>query len=79
MLGSETYHVNSTVKYMRAACKSIMYAVVNSWEYEGDVINPGMQNRVKLTIGIDVAVCVVLIALEALVIAKYRKKAKNGQ
>ena len=69
----------STVKYMRAACKNIMYTVVNSWEYEGDVLNPGMQNWVKLTIGIDVAVGIVLVALEALVIAKYLKKAKNEQ
>ena len=69
----------STVKYMRTACKNIMYVVVNSWEYEGDAAAGGMQNWVKMTIGIDVAICIVLIALEALIVRKYLKKTKNKQ
>ena len=69
----------STVKYMRTACKNIMYTVVNSWEYEGDVLNAGMQNWVKLTIGIDVAACIVLAALEVLVVTRYLRKAKDEQ
>ncbi|WP_243154186.1 glycoside hydrolase family 3 N-terminal domain-containing protein [Pseudoflavonifractor sp. 60] len=69
----------STVKYLRTACKNIMYVVVNSWEYETDVNVGGMPSWQKMAIGIDVAAGVVLAALEALIIKTYSKKSKKEQ
>lgn len=66
----------STVQYMRTACKNIMYTVVSSWKYETYISQTGMQDWVKVTIGIDIAAAVVLAALEGLVIAAYLRKKK---
>ena len=52
---------------------------MNSWEYETDPAAAGMPTWQKVTIGIDVAIGVALVALEALVIVNSRKKAKNEQ
>ena len=63
----------SSVKYMRQACKNVMYTVVNSWVYEEDGVDTGMPAWEKAVIGADVAVGVILIGLGALVWRRYRK------
>ncbi len=68
----------STVQYLRTASKNIMYVVVNSWEYEGDISEAGMADWMKVAIGIDVAAAVILIALEALVVKGARKRERAG-
>ncbi len=65
----------STVKYLRTASKNIMYVVVNSWEYEDEAAVNGMPGWEKALIGVDVVVAAILLALEALIIKKYRRKA----
>ena len=68
----------SSVKYMRQACKNVMYTVVNSWVYEEDGVDTGMPTWEKAVIGADVAVGVILLGLCALIWRKYKKDQKNG-
>lgn len=63
----------SSVKYMRQACKNVMYTVVNSWMYEEDGVDTGLPVWQKAVIGADVAVGVILLALCVLVWRKYKK------
>ena len=57
----------SSVKYMRQACKNVMYTVVNSWMYEEDGVDTGLPVWQKAVIGADVAIGVILLALCVLV------------
>lgn len=63
----------SSVKYMRQACKNVMYTVVNSWMYEEDGVNTSMLIWQRAVIGADVAVGVILIGMGVLVWRKYKK------
>lgn len=63
----------SSVKYMRQACKNVMYTVVNSWMYEEDGVDTGLPVWQKAVIGADVAIGVILLALCVLVWRKYKK------
>ena len=63
----------SSVKYMRQACKNVMYTVVNSWMYEEDGVNTSMPLWQRAVIGADVAVGVILIGMGVLVWRKYKK------
>lgn len=69
----------SSVKYMRQACKNVMYTVVNSWLYEEDGVDTGMPTWQKAVIGADVAVGVILLGLCVLVWRKYKKDQKAGK
>ena len=63
----------SSVKYMRQACKNVMYTVVNSWMYEEDGVNTSMPIWQRAVIGVDVVVGVILIGMGVLVWRKYKK------
>ena len=63
----------SSVKYMRQACKNVMYTVVNSWMYEEDGVNTSMPIWQRAVIGADVVVGVILIGMGVLVWRKYKK------
>lgn len=65
----------SSVKYMRQACKNVMYTVVNSWMYEDDGVSTSMPVWQKAVIGADVAAGVILVALCVLVWRKYKRRA----
>ena len=65
--------VASSVKYMRQACKNVMYTVVNSWMYEEDGVNTSMPIWQRAVIGADVVVGVILIGMGVLVWRKYKK------
>ncbi len=69
----------SSVKYMRQACKNVMYTVVNSWLYEEDGVDTGMPTWQKAVIGADAAVGVILLGLCVLVWRKYKKDQKAGK
>ena len=64
------------VKAMRQAAKNIMYTVANSGAYTNQTGQGGMDRMTAMFIGIDVAVAVVLIAIEALVLVRWIKKRK---
>ena len=64
------------VKAMRQAAKNIMYTVANSGAYTNQTEQGGMDRMTTMFIGIDVAVAVVLIAIEAIMIGLYLKKRK---
>lgn len=68
----------SSVKYMRQACKNVMYTVVNSWVYEEDGVDTGLPTWHKAVIGADVAVAVIILGLCVLVYRKYRKDSVAG-
>ena len=68
--------VASSVKYMRQACKNVMYTVVNSWLYEKDGVDTVMPMWNKAVIGADVAVGVILLGLGIGVWRRYRKDGK---
>ncbi|MBQ6362081.1 MAG: glycoside hydrolase family 3 C-terminal domain-containing protein [Lachnospiraceae bacterium] len=63
---------------MRQACKNIMYTIVNSGFYAGDVdpATAGSNALKELQTKINVPICICLIALEALFFAMWRKKKK---
>ena len=63
----------SSVKYMRQACKNVMYTVVNSWMYEEDGVNTSMPLWQRAVIGADVAVGIILIGMGVLVWREYKK------
>ncbi len=83
MLGFNSYESNvltdrdsaTLTRALRQASKNIMYTIVNSGNYT--VENPdeaGLDNMTLAFIGIDVAVAVVLIAVELIVILRWRKR-----
>lgn len=69
----------SSVKYMRQACKNVMYTVVNSWVYEEDDVDTGLPIWHKAVIGADVAVGVIILGMCVLVYRKYRKDRAAGK
>ena len=64
----------STVKYLRQACKNIMYTVVNSWVYEDGAAASDTNGWVGILVGADVAAGVVLVGLEVLLVRSWRKR-----
>jgi len=65
----------SVVKYMRTACKNIMYTVVNSNAYEKDVTIT-MSTWKKMMYTIDAVIALLLVLWEVLLIQKYKRR--NG-
>ncbi len=63
---------------MRQACKNIMYTIVNSGYYADGDPTGGMDNMTKTFIMIDVIVAGLVVIIDALVIVRYRKKAKKA-
>lgn len=83
MLGFNSYESNvltdidsaTLVQALRQASKNIMYTVANSGNYT--VENPdeaGLDNMTLTFIGIDVAIAVVLTAVELIVVLRWRRK-----
>ena len=64
----------SNVRYMREATHNILYTTVNSWAYDEEHTQTGMAAWKKILIGADVAAGIVLLALAALILKKYRGK-----
>ena len=60
---------------MRQACKNILYTIGNSGYYANESTG-GMDNMTKIFLGADIGVAVLLIAIEAIVLASARKKKK---
>ncbi len=65
------------VKALRQAAKNIMFTVVRSGNYTVDTDEGGLDNMTMMFIGIDAAVAVALIAIEAVMLVRYRKKKTN--
>lgn len=78
-IGSEAIMTDTesatSVKAMRNACKNVFYTVVNSGVY-ADYTGTETPGWVMLTYGIDGVLAVILIAAEAVLIVRYRKKTK---
>lgn len=83
MLGFNSYESDALtdtdsatlVQALRQASKNIMYTVANSGNYT--VENPdeaGLDNMTLTFIGIDVAIAVVLTAVELIVVLRWRRK-----
>lgn len=83
MLGFNSYESDALtdtdsatlVQVLRQASKNIMYTVANSGNYT--VENPdeaGLDNMTLTFIGIDVAIAVVLTAVELIVVLRWRRK-----
>ena len=83
MLGFNSYESNvltdtdsaTLVQALRQASKNIMYTVANSGNYT--VENPdeaGLDNMTLTFIGIDVAIAAVLVAVELIVVLRWRRK-----
>ena len=64
------------VKALRQASKNIMFTIVRSGNYTVATDEGGMDRMTTMFIGIDVAVAVVIIAIEAVMIVLYLKKRK---
>lgn len=67
----------TSLELMRRACHNIMYTVVNSRAYAGEV-ETGMETWMQVMIGIDVVIAIALLGAEVLLIKKYRKE-RYGQ
>ena len=67
----------TAVLAMRQACKNILYTVANSGYYADGNPAAGMSNMTKLFVTVDVILAVLLIAADAIVIVRFRKKRKN--
>ncbi len=68
----------TAVLQMRNACKNVMYTVVNSWAYDGEHEETGMENWKKAGIGIDIVIALFIAGMEVLVIRGYKKR-KNAE
>lgn len=67
----------TAVLAMRQACKNILYTVGNSGYYTVDRDPAGvMTNMTKIFVAADVITALVILAVEAIVILRYRKKKK---
>ena len=64
---------------MRQSCKNILYTIGNSGYYANASESSGMDNMTKLFVTIDVIVALVLIVIEAIVLANYFSKKKKAQ
>lgn len=76
-IGSEAIMTDTesatSVLAMRNACKNVLYMVVNSSVY-ADYTGAETPGWMMLAYGIDGVLAVILIAVEAAVIVRYRKK-----
>lgn len=63
----------STVKYMRNACKNIMYTVAHSWMYDGRSQSTDGDGWKTVVYVLDVVAIAALAAVEVLVVKKSRK------
>lgn len=63
----------STVRYMRNACKNIMYTVVHSWMYDGRSQAAQGDGWNNVAYALDAAALAALAAVEVLIIRKSRK------
>lgn len=63
----------STVKYMRNACKNIMYTVVHSWMYDGRSQAAEGDGWKTMVYVLDAVAVAALAAVEVLIIRKSRK------
>jgi beta-glucosidase len=78
-LGTSQYSMTSIesatmVKNMRNASHNILYTTANHGSYVNGTVDNGMDTWIKIFIGVDVVIAVLLIALEAFVIIRYRKR-----
>lgn len=64
----------TSVLQMRNACKNVMYTVVSSWAYDGEIVDAGMEDWKKAGIAIDVVLVLGLLALEVVVIRGWKKR-----
>jgi beta-glucosidase len=64
---------------MRESSKNILYTVVNSGYYAGDS-DPtgGMSNMTKIFLTVDIIIAAVIIAIEVILIVRYRNKKKKA-
>ena len=69
-----TVLTNSAKQAMRQSAKNILYTVVNSRAYEAENLNPGMAAWMKIMIGADVVVALLVIGLEYTAIKGYKKR-----
>ena len=67
----------TAVLAMRQASKNILYTVANSGYYADGNPAAGMSNMTKLFVTVDVILAALLIAADAVVIVRFRKKRKN--
>jgi beta-glucosidase len=69
----------TAVKAMRESSKNILYTVVNSGYYAGDS-DPtgGMSNMTKIFLTVDIIIAAVIIAIEVILIVRYRNKKKKA-
>ena len=65
----------TTVQKLRNASRNILFTVVNSRAYEEENLNKGMPAWQIAAIAIDIVLVAGIIALEAVTILKYRKRA----
>ncbi len=63
----------TSLQHMRRACHDILYTVVNSRAYAGEV-RTGMENWMKTLIGVDVVVILLAVLAEVMMIRKFRKQ-----
>jgi beta-glucosidase len=63
---------------LRQSSKNILYVVANSGYYADGDPTGGIDNMTKTFIGIDVAIAIVLIAIEAIVIVRWLGKKKKA-
>lgn len=76
---TETNHLTDTqsatsVKAMRQASKNIMYTVVNSRAYDPEKMTTGLMGWQIAAIMIDIIFAAAIIALEVVVIKRYKKR-----
>lgn len=62
------------VNYMRRAAHDIFYTVVNSRAYAPENIKTGMESWMKVTIGVDVVIGLLIVGLEVIAIRKYMRQ-----
>ena len=62
------------VNHMRRAAHDIFYTVVNSRAYAPENIKTGMESWMKVTIGVDVVIGLLIVGLEVIAIRKYMRQ-----
>ncbi len=62
------------VNYMRRAAHDIFYTVVNSRAYAPENIKTGMESWMKVTIGVDVVIGLLIVGFEVIAIRKYMRQ-----
>ena len=66
----------SNVQYMRTATHNILYTTVNSWAYDEEHTQGGMETWRKILLGVDVVAAVALLAGAWMIFKKYKKSQK---